>query len=310
MNFQQHQMPRAVIFGDNPGWHGETLVKALAERGLDSTFVSLADCCLDFSAGRPTVFIPGFDELPPNAAFVRGVAGGTLEEVVFRLNILHALDLIGIPVFNTGRAIERTVDKAMTTFLLLQRGIPTPRTWVCESDAYARSVALRQFKQAQSLVIKPVFGSQGEGVVRVSNLDELETHKPSTGVYYLQEYLDRMGDPYCDWRVLVVEGKTALAMQRQSKHWVTNRAQGADCTAIQPDRTMRALAEAAADAVDIDYAGVDLLRDRKGNWLVGEVNSIPAWQGLQNASGVDVSGLLCDAFVRKIRLTEPAAVSA
>jgi glutathione synthase/RimK-type ligase-like ATP-grasp enzyme len=70
---------------------------------------------------------------------------------------------------------------------------------------------------------------------------------------------------------------------------------------------MRSLAEDAARAVDIDYAGVDLLRDRNGSWLVGEVNGIPAWKGLQDASGIDVSQLLCDAFVRKIHLSERTA---
>jgi glutathione synthase/RimK-type ligase-like ATP-grasp enzyme len=68
------------------------------------------------------------------------------------------------------------------------------------------------------------------------------------------------------------------------------------------------LAEEAARAVEVDYAGVDLLRDQDGKWLVGEVNGIPAWQGLQRASGTNLTRLLIDSFCAKMsRLTTFAA---
>jgi hypothetical protein len=174
MNTGERCISRVVIFTDSPGWHGESLRQTLLARDIGSEFTSLAECRLDFSGAHRGICIPGFEAEPPDAAFVRGVPGGTLEQVVFRLDILHALDLVGVPVFNTGRAIERTVDKAMTTFLLHHRGIPTARTWVCESDAYAWSVAKREFEQGRSVVVKPVFGSQGEGVAKARGPDEFE----------------------------------------------------------------------------------------------------------------------------------------
>ena len=94
---------RIVIFTDDPGWHGARLYEAFAERGVDSAFVSLRDCRFELTGNGPGIAVPGFDGCPPDAAFVRGVPGGFLEQVVLRLDILHALKAIGIPVYNDGR---------------------------------------------------------------------------------------------------------------------------------------------------------------------------------------------------------------
>ena len=83
--------------------------------------------------------IPDFSTLPP-AVFIRGVAGGTLQQVITRLNVLHMLAMQGVKIYNDVRAIERTVDKAMTSFLLHSRGVSTPPTWVCESRAQAENI--------------------------------------------------------------------------------------------------------------------------------------------------------------------------
>lgn len=290
---------QAVIFSDEPGWHGKSLRRAMANLNIGASFVSLTACAFDLSGQRPRIEIPGFKRLP-DAAFVRGIAGGTLEQVVLRLDVLHALEILGVPVFNSGRAIERTVDKGLTSFLLGHHGIPSPRTWVVESVAHARAVASRELDGVRKLVLKPLFGSQGEGITRVESLDEFDACTPPEGVFYLQEYVASDDVGFRDWRAFVVGGRTIAAMQRRSAHWVTNRAQGAVCEAIGPDAKLYSLAEAAARAVDVDYAGVDLMRDRNGNWLVGEVNGIPAWQGLQRASGVDVSEQLVNAFAAKM----------
>ena len=114
------------IFTDDPGWHGAQLKRAFAHRGVDSFFVSLQDCLLDFSGKVAQIRIPTLQE-SPKAVFVRGVTGGTLPQVITRLNVLHMLKLQGVLVYNDGRAIERTVDKAMTSFLLQQAGIATPK---------------------------------------------------------------------------------------------------------------------------------------------------------------------------------------
>ena len=254
--------------------------------------------------------IPGFQLPELRGAFVRGVPGGSLEQVILRLNILHALSALGVPVFNDGRAIERTVDKSMTSFLLKTHGLPTMDTWVTESAEEAAAIARECIADYGSVVVKPLFGSQGNGVLRIRSDEEFRSLRPVNGVYYLQAYVRPEGDTYRDWRVFVIAGRAIAAMQRSSRHWVTNRAQGAVCEPFQPDPSLKSLAEAAAAALGVDYAGIDLMRDVDGNWWVSEVNGIPAWQGLQRACGIDVSQQLVEAFVRKAQRLDQIAVSA
>jgi glutathione synthase/RimK-type ligase-like ATP-grasp enzyme len=127
------------IFTDDAGWHGAQLKQAFATRGVKTIFVSLQDCLIDLSGRQPNIQIPQFDHLP-KAAFVRGVTGGTLPQVITRLNLLHMLKALNVHIYNDGRAIERTVDKAMTSFLLRQAKIDTPATWVCESRNIGYSI--------------------------------------------------------------------------------------------------------------------------------------------------------------------------
>lgn len=294
---------RAVIFTDEPGWHGRVLTKALAARGILASYASLKDCALDLSGARPRIVIPGFDDAPPAGAFVRGVPGGTLEEVILRLNVLHALDFSAVPVFNRGKAIERSVDKGLTSFLLLNAGIPTPRTWVLEGREAARAVAAAALRETGSLVLKPLFGSQGEGLQRLFTLDDFDATAPVNGVYYLQTFIERAQLPYADYRVLVVGGRACFAMSRTSEHWITNRARGAVCAAVPLSVPLRELAEAASAALEMDYAGVDLLQDATGKWWVGEVNGVPAWWGLQQACGPAVTAAIVDGFCAALTAT-------
>jgi tetrahydromethanopterin:alpha-L-glutamate ligase len=288
-----------VIFTDDPGWHGARLREAFAARGRDTVFVSLRDCAFDLAGCEPGITIPGFDDSLPAGTFVRGVPGGSLEQVVLRLDLLHALKEAGVPVYNDGRAIERTVDKAMTSFLLARAGIPTPATWVTESEPEARLIALRETGAGRELVVKPLFGSQGARLKRVANVAELPAAQDYDGVYYLQRYVEPGAAGWHDWRVFVVNGGVVAAMIRRGKDWISNVSQGATCEAAEPEDDLRELAQAACRALRMDYAGVDLIRDRGGRVLVVEVNGIPAWKGLQSVSRVSIAQRLADDFLER-----------
>jgi RimK family alpha-L-glutamate ligase len=279
------------IFTDDAGWHGEQLKQAFAMRSIETVFVSLKDCIIDLSGEVPEIRVPYLGSLP-KAAFVRGIAGGTLQQITTRLNILHMLKLQGVSVYNDGRAIERTVDKAMTSFLLHQNGIATPQTWVCESRHQAHEI----IKQQGQLVIKPLFGSQGQGVRRVDT-----TPPPAPmdafvdGVFYLQQFIEA---PH-DYRVFVVNHLVVAAMKRTGEDWLHNVAQGAQCEVAQ-EKDVLAIALQASSVLDIDYCGVDVIRDKNGKLWVLEVNSIPAWQGLQSVTSTNIAQVLVDDFLSRI----------
>jgi RimK PreATP-grasp domain len=120
---------RVAIMTDETGWHTARLKKAFRARGVDACCIDLPACRIDTTWEPYGLALPGFGHALPDAVFVRGIAGGTFEQVTLRLGILHALRECGVPVYNDARAIERRVDKSMTSFLLHRNGMPTPATW-------------------------------------------------------------------------------------------------------------------------------------------------------------------------------------
>lgn len=291
---------RIPIFTDDAGWQGAQLKQAFAKRGVEAVFISLQDCVIDLSQQRPSIQLPHFNKLPP-AAFVRGVAGGTLQQVITRLNVLHMLTRQGVRIYNQAQAIERTVDKAMTSFLLRMHGVATPATWVCESRAQVAHVRQNAAQSNQQLVLKPLFGSQGQGVRKLLSHESLPVPMQQyvDGVYYLQEFIETAHKPH-DYRVFVVGGKVVAAMKRLGESWVNNVASGGRCEAIVPDEQMVALALRAAQAVDIDYCGVDIIQAASGDYYVLEVNSIPAWRGLQGVTDFNIAEVLVDDLLGKL----------
>lgn len=289
---------RVAIFTDEPGWHGARLMEALAARGCEGRFVSLQACRLDLDGDGAGLHLPGFDGLP-DGAFVRGVPGGSLEQVVFWLDMLHALQRLGVTVYNDARAIERSVDKGMTSFLLRAAGIPTPPAWVAGDPLAARRVVARETGAGHELVIKPLFGSQGVGLARLRGVGDLPPPQACNGVYYLQRFIPTGVGRACDWRVFVIAGRAVAAMRRCARGWITNVARGASCHPVPLDGELRALAEGAASALEMGYAGVDILRDRAARPWVIEVNSIPAWKGLQQVCAPDLADCLAADFLRR-----------
>jgi len=290
---------RIAIFTDDPGWHGKRLTQAFAEYGCRAEYVSLTECRFALASGRLPLWIPGFDQALPDAVFVRGVPGGSLEEVVLYLDILHALKLLGVPVYNDGRAIERSVDKGMTSFLLQRAGLPTPPTWVLRDPEEAKRIAEDELQNGHLLISKPLFGSQGEGIRRIEKMTDLFWLTSSRGVYYLQRFVHAAGEGYYDHRVFVINGRAVAAMRRLGKSWLNNVAQGADCEWIEASRELAELAVRATRTLEMDYAGVDIMLDRDGHYTVIEVNSVPAWKGLESVCEVNVAERLVEDLLER-----------
>src|SRR5215472_11084575 len=161
-----------ALVTDANDWHARALGKAFAVLGAQTRLVMLRAC--HFDIGSPNgLCLPDFGAILPDAVLVRDMAGGTFEAVTLRLGILHALEEIGIPVWNRARSIERCVDKSATSFLLARAGLPTPMTWTTESREAAADVVRRE---AGPFVLKPLFGSQGRGLRLIRSEQELPTN--------------------------------------------------------------------------------------------------------------------------------------
>ena len=281
---------RFAVLAARTGWHTKELERAAAERGHQAVVLTYEG--LVASIGPAPGLRSRSTELDGmDAVLARIIPSGSLEQIIFRVDALHRLEERGIRVMNSPRAIERTVDKFWTSALLEQCGIPTPETVVCDKAEEATAA----FRAFGDVIVKPLFGSMGLGMVRVSDEEMafrvFRTIEQIRGVYYLQRTINHEG---VDIRAFVVGGRVLGAIERRATGWRTNLARGGTARSVALSPEWSAMAVRAAVAVGADYAGVDLLADRDGKVYVLEVNGIPGWKGLQEATSIDVAGTLID----------------
>jgi len=279
------------ILGQRGGWHVSALQEALARRGIVAPSFPITRLTARLAA-RPWVKASDESLESYDVLFVRAIPGGSLEQVIFRVDALHRLENAGCRIVNPPTAIERTVDKYYTSTLLEDAGLPTPHTIVTEQFDDAM-VAFHEL--GGDIVVKPIFGSEGRGIVRVSDPDTayrvFRALELGRYVYYLQEFVPHGCE---DIRVFVVGQEAVAGMTRQADTWKTNVAQGARGTALSLNDELREMALRATRALGADYAGVDILPVQGGGYSVIEVNGIPGWRGLKAATGIDAAEHLMD----------------
>lgn len=284
---------RIGILGSRRGWHVEALRRALEERGIPAECFPITRFVARIS-DEPRVRIE--DQILENydALIVRSIPAGSLEQIIFRVDVLHRLEDLGVRVVNSARTVERTVDKYYTSALFEDAGIPTPRTVVTERF----DEAMEAFRELGDVVVKPLFGSEGKGMVRVCDADAayrvFRALELGRYVFYLQEFI-----PHAHWdiRVFVIGGEVVASMVRRAPGWKTNVARGASVEPLDPSEELQEMSLRAAAVLEADYAGVDILKAEGGGYYVTEVNGIPGWKGLQKTTEVDIAGRIVEHVV-------------
>jgi RimK family alpha-L-glutamate ligase len=286
---------RVGVLGASGSWHTRRLLGTFAARGHEALAIPATRLQSEVDEhGAVHVLGPDgavLDEL--DLLVVRGLPRGSLEQVIFRMDALHVLGAQGVRCVNSPRALERTVDKSWAGAVLADAGVPTPPTIVCERY----DGAMQAFERlGGDVVVKPLFGAMGNGIVRVEDRDvahrvfrALELERT---VYYVQRTIASAGRR--DLRVLVVAGEVAGAMERVTDSWRANVARGARPRAVSISEAERDLALAAAAALETDVAGVDLLVSDE-EIVVLEVNGIPGWQALQSICADDLTARVVNA---------------
>jgi len=286
------------ILSARTGWHTDELLRALAARGHTGTVVPYESLVARIAprSTAPTLSATSQQLLSAPAVLARIVPNGSLEQIIYRVDALHWLEERGVRVMNSPRAIERCVDKFYTSALLHEAGLDTPETVVCEriDDAMA---AVREMGD---VIVKPLFGSMGHGMVRVSDPETafrvFRALELARTVFYLQRIVEHAG---CDVRAFVVGNRVIAGIERRARDggWRTNISLGGEARAIDLPSAWSELALTAARAVGADYAGVDLLPASDGTIHVLEVNGIPGWSGAQKATSVDIAGAIVDHLI-------------
>lgn len=287
---------RVAVLSGSSGWHVDALKRALAERGAES-----AELPIDALVGRvgeTPCLQAGEQALDTlDGVLVRTIPRGSLEQIIFRVDALHRLKRLGIEVINPPSAIERTVDKYYTSTLLHEAGIPTPPTVVAESI----DTAMDAFRAFGDIIVKPLFGSNGRGMVRVTDEEiayrVFRALELDRAIYYIQKTIIHSGK---DIRAFVVGERVVAAAERQAQGWRTNVSRGARMAPFTLPATWESLSLQAAAATGCEYAGVDLLPAQSGELYVVEVNGIPGWRGLQSTTDLDIAGAIVDHLVTRV----------
>jgi len=223
-----------------------------------------------------------------NLCLLRSFGPGSYEQVTKRVSMIEHLESSGTLVVNPTCAYQRTKDKYSMIFTLAATGLPIPQTYVTEMAHWA----YRASRNFRGTVYKPIVGSLGFGSMKFSDEDmAFNAYKRLESLgqpMYLQEYLEKPGR---DIRAFVVGEEVLASIYRIARagEWKTNVAQGGKAKSLKLSGELRELALRAVDALELIYAGVDILETEQGPVLL-EVNASPSWQGLQKATtGVDVA---------------------
>ena len=221
-----------------------------------------------------------------DALVIRPIGRGSLEELVFRMDMLYKLERQGLLVINPAEAIEHCVDKYDILAILEDNSVPVPRTVATESV----TEAVKAFDElGGDVVVKPLFGSRGIGATRVVDSEIASTvFKAITfhhGVIYIQEFVPH---GYSDIRAFVINNAVIAAMRRVSESWKTNYSQGARPAQLKLNKDFEELAVKSANVVGCKIAGVDILEGPSGPVIV-DVNSQPGWKGLQMVTKINVA---------------------
>ncbi len=283
-------MKKLIALVSGFGWHVQDLQRAADRLRIGFEPVPFPTVTSTVGLGTARVEASQRELTLADGVLVRMMPPGTLEQVVFRMDALHRVAARGVPVMNPPRAIEAAVDKYLALALLDGAGLPVPPTWSGESA----EEALEAFDTlGGDVVVKPLFGSEGRGLIRVSQR-ELARRAFSTlerlgAVLYVQKAVQHPGH---DVRVFVLGDRILGAFRRHAApdDWRTNVALGGRAEGYKADGASEQLALRAAHAVGAIMAGVDLMYDldREG-WVVLEVNAVPGWRALAQTSGQDVA---------------------
>ena len=282
---------RIAILGQADGWHVRDLLRAASQQNVETE-------CLDFeslaatvtNSARQTASGHSLDQF--DAMLVRTMPRGSLEQIIFRMDVLGQVADRGTAVFNPPRALETAIDKYLSLARMQSAGLKVPRTCVTQTA----NEAIEAFKSlGEDVVVKPLFGGEGRGLMRLTDHElagrAFRTLEQLQATIYVQEFIDHEG---YDIRVLIVGDRVVGMRRRNSADWRTNLRQGAVAEPVTLKPEWIELATKAAAAVGTPIAGVDLLPSKDGRLLALEVNAVPGWRGLQKATGEDIASWIVE----------------
>ena len=294
------------VLGSPTGWYMKDLQRAASEMPSDrpttleslsfqklsvwSTGSSLPQARTWTQTGDGTQSCKAIGLSDCDAVLVRSMPLGSVEQIVFRMNALHAAQASGVQILNPPRCLEIAIDKWLTLDIAQRAGIQTPRTICCQT----REEAIQAWESlGGDCIVKPIFGGEGRGIVRVTDSDMawrvFSTLEQLQSVIYIQEFLESEG---YDLRLLVV-GEELFCVRRENHgDWRSNVSRGGSAISHEPTFEQISIAFRACKAIGGWMIGVDILPTRDGRNILLELNAVPGWRATAGALHVDMAQLI------------------
>lgn len=286
-----------AIFGNPGGWHFEQLSGAAHAKGHDTADFDLREATVNLNHGEtPEYFCGSHSVRDVDCLLTRAMPVGSLQQIVFRMDwLFNVQHVLSKPVINSAKCIEAAVDKYLCLERIREKGVRVPTTSVSQTV----ELAMLQFEQlGGDVVVKPIFGSRGRGLARLSDksaaMQHFETLVDAGDVIYQQQFLPHDSD----LRLLVIGDEIYSMSRHKAGHWITNASQGATCKFHQPTSEETSMAMEAALAVGADIAGVDIVYENDVPYVL-EVNSSPAWRALGSVVEANIAERII-SFAEKV----------
>ena len=296
------------VLASNPElYSNKRIIEAGEERGHEMVFLNVQHCYMKMDAPDQEVRYRG------------GRSLNNLDVIIPRLRpnltfygcaMIRQFDSLGIFCANSWEAISRSRDKLFASQLFSQNGIHIPITGFAKSALDTND--LINMVNGAPLVIKLLEGTQGKGVVLAENSKAAESvinaFKSLNANILVQEYIKEAEGR--DIRCFVIGGKVVASIQRQATkgEFRSNLHQGGTATVIKITPEEKKLAVKAAKVIGLQIAGVDIIRSNRGP-LVLEVNSSPGLEGIEQATGKDIAGMMIEAIEKQLGWQQEGATA-
>lgn len=279
--------PQVAILADKNTWHSQQLLTAFTKNDINPIFSDITKLTASFGVNLAVSTNEDIDLSGISLILVRHIPAGSLEQIIYRMNVLHQLEDNGVRCINPPNAIEKMVDKYYTSSLLAQAGLQVPETIVTENVNEALAAF---YWLGGDVILKPLFGSGGVGMIRLANQRDAEQafkeKDEANKIIYLQRFIHHKQP---DFRTFMLGDQCVAAMERHSDNWKSNLNAGGIPKHILPSPEAVEISQQVRQILGADYCGVDFLPGDDGVLYVLEVNSTPGWRGLQSVSPIDIS---------------------
>ena len=284
-------MKIAVLSRNKHLYSTRRLMEEGVNRGHEVRAIDCLHCSMNITSADPRIsyheeYLEDYDVVVPRI-------GASV--TFYGTAVLRQFEMMGVFPVNESVAITRSRDKLRSLQLLARKGVGMPVTGFANKPDNVPEL-LRMVGGAP-VVIKLLQGTQGIGVVlaetRKAAESVIEAFMGLKADILVQEFIKEAGG--ADIRCFVLGDKVIASMKRQGGEgeFRSNLHRGGSASLVRITPEERRTAVTAAKAMGLNVAGVDLLRSSRGP-LVMEVNSSPGLEGIENATGKNVAGMIID----------------